>query len=142
MSDEHERAGEQAWTGRFDARSEIADSLRRHRAWQAEMRSKGLARSEALRIASGQQQHEMWQIEQHLTAPDAAEAERRIKDAEPGFQARQRAIWNELMDIRAHVALEDRGLAGHPFVPCLQYEPAPYRPGIAGDPEAEPEIGP
>lgn len=121
--------GGRAVTGQVDARAEIADSLRRDRAWRAEMQRKGLTRDEAIRIASGQQQHEMWQIEQRLTAPDPAEAERRIRDAEPGFQARQRATWNELMALREQT--------GHGFV----IEHLDYGVPVTCDLEPGAEIG-
>jgi hypothetical protein len=44
--------GGRAAAGQFDVRAEMTDSLRRDRAWRAEMQSKGLTRDEAIRIAS------------------------------------------------------------------------------------------
>jgi hypothetical protein len=71
----------------------------------------------------------MWQIEQRLTALDPAEAERRIRDAESGFQARQRAAWDELMTLREQT--------GHGFV----IEHPDYGVPVTCDLEADAEIG-
>ena len=130
-------------TAESNARAEIADSVRRFRAWKAEMRSKGLTGLEASRIATGQQQHEMWQIEQRLTAPNAAEAGRRIKTAEPEFRARQQALWKELMDTREQAARAagNAVLTNPPLTEATGSAPIPWDSGITGYDEAEAEAG-
>ena len=107
------------------------------------MRGKGLTEVEACRIATGQQQHEMWQVEQRLTAPDAAEAERRIRQAEPGFRARQRDLWSELMGAREQAAPEagDVVLTHRPFIEATGRAPIAWDPGNTACDGAEAEAG-